>query len=236
MHIETRFDQKRGCGWRSPGGTYLVAQGVSAPCGMLPIPLTKCPTCSCGIKPSRGWTWLDIKALAAGKACSSPASECGYCPLSLAKMGDRQGLLWIGGSFYKRPEDWTNEAVKQGISRRLSAVPRDFELGKTWVLVAHREALTAPCPDCAFGPCETCGDTRTVPQAAIFHAFKPTAIEYVVKGDETEEELERLIKRGITPVKVVRTGEDQTALEDDDEDETVLEYAEAGGSQFGLKF
>ena len=35
-------------------------------------------------------------------------------------------------------------------------------------------------------------------------AFQPTAIEYVVKGDETEEELEALEARGIEPVKVIK--------------------------------
>ena len=30
-------------------------------------------------------------------------------------------------------------------------------------------------------------------------------IEYVVKGDESEETLERLVKRGITPIRVERT-------------------------------
>ena len=31
--------------------------------------------------------------------------------------------------------------------------------------------------------------------------FKPSAVEYVVKGTETEEELQDLTKRGITPVR-----------------------------------
>ena len=39
---------------------------------------------------------------------------------------------------------------------------------------------------------------------AIFHAWIPTRIEKVVKGDEGEEELEKWIKRGITPVNIIR--------------------------------
>ena len=46
----------------------------------------------------------------------------------------------------------------------------------------------------------------------IFQAFRPTAIEYVVTGKETEEEIEKLIERGITPVEIVR-GPENTELE-----------------------
>ena len=228
--IQIRYDQKRGCGWRQPGGLYLIAAGISTSCGLLPVPLSKCPTCSCGIKPSRGFTWIDIKALTKERQCAAAAAYCGGCPVSSGAIGKRQGLLWIGGAFYQKPEDWTNEAVKQGISRRLSTVPRDFELGKTWVMVAHRAALQTACPDCVEEHCETCQDTHVVPQAAIFHAFKPTAIEYVVRGDESEEDLDRLIKRGITPVQIVRVDEVGAPLsveeEDDDEDETTVDQSE----------
>lgn len=58
--IQTRYDQQRGCGWRTPGGLYLMAGGVAAPCGKLPLPLTTCPTCSAGVKFARGWTWVDV--------------------------------------------------------------------------------------------------------------------------------------------------------------------------------
>ncbi|UCC32345.1 MAG: hypothetical protein JSU86_08685, partial [Phycisphaerales bacterium] len=36
----------------------------------------------------------------------------------------------------------------------------------------------------------------------IFHAFKPTAIEYVVKPDDPQDKLERMVERGITLVRV----------------------------------
>ncbi len=206
IEIQVRHDKRRGCGWRQPGGTYLIADGVSLqPCGLLPIHLTKCPTCSCGIKPSRGWTWIDVKTLTADKNCQSPA-QCHTCPLG-GVLDGKQGLIWIGGSFYEKPEDWTKEAIAQGVSRRLAAVPTNFKLGVTWVLVAHREAITIDCPDCVEVECATCNGTRKIKDAAIFHAFKPTAIEYVVRGDEDNEYLERLIKRGITPVRIERIGE-----------------------------
>lgn len=223
MEIQTRFDQRRGCGWRQPGGTYLISQGVARSCGLLPVPLDKCPTCGGGIKPSRGWTWIDFEALVThgGIDCKAEAEHCADCPFRGAAFGEQQGLLWIGGSFYKRPDDWTAEAIKQGVSRRISQVPREFEIGKTWCLVAHREAIEKTCPKASdhmmqtleeLKACEHCKGTGVTHSPAIFHAFKPTAIEYVVKGSETEEELERLVKRGITPVRVQHLDEQGNLL------------------------
>jgi len=56
--IEVRYESKRGCGWRKPGGLYLMADGPAELCGKLPIPLEICPSCGGGIKLSRGWTWV----------------------------------------------------------------------------------------------------------------------------------------------------------------------------------
>lgn len=234
IEIQTRHDRKRGCGWRQPGGTYLISQGVARACGLLPVPLGKCPTCSGGIKPSRGWTWIDFEALIthAGIDCKSEAEHCFGCPFKGAQFGDQQGLLWIGGSFYKTPEEWTAEAIKQGVSRRISQVPLDFKIGETWCLVAHREAITTICPKGSqhmtesleqIKACEICKGTGVLKTPAIFHAFKPTAIEYVVKGDETQEQLERLVKRGITPVKIERDTEGLPMVETAEDTTEVLE-------------
>lgn len=192
MAIETRVERKRGCGWRKPGGLYLMADGLQfSACGKLPIRLDVCPTCGHGVKPSRSWTWVNGTALTEGIACTEQGSvDCARCPLS--KSPGRVGLIWIGGTFYETPADWIREAREMGVSRRIPAVPNDFELGTTWVWVAHRKVI------------ENSDGTWT---PAVFHAFLPTAVEYVVKGDETPEEIERLQKRGITPVDVKRAEE-----------------------------
>jgi hypothetical protein len=128
-------------------------------------------------------------------------SHCASCPLNPKREPERMGLLWIGEAFYKTPEDWTREAVQQGVSRRIAAVPKEFVLGRTWVLMAHRKAIQG---------LDERGDI--VYNAGIIHAFQPTAVEYVVKGDESEEELERMEKRGITPVRIQRVGEQQVLV------------------------
>lgn len=198
IEIEIRQDKKRGCGWRKPGGIYLVSAGLAAPCGKLPIPLTVCPTCGNGVKPARGWTWIDGTTLA-------------KCPMSGTP---KVGLLWVGDKFYS-PDTFTREAAQQGVSRRISTIPKDFKLGETWVWFAHRKAITEPCPDCketSTSKCKRCDGDGSIYTAGIFHAFKPTAIEYVVKGDESDEELERIVKRGITPVRIEKVNETKPLL------------------------
>jgi hypothetical protein len=190
--VTTVVENVRGCGFRKPGGIYLVSDGLFAPCGRLPIPLVTCPCCSQGIKPSRGWTWVNLPLLLTNSPECSLGRDCAGCPLNSGAL-NQCGLLWVGGQFYKSPEEFTLEAARQGVSRRIAAVPRGFKVGQTWVLLAHREAL--PNPD---------GEGK-IP--AIFHAFLPTRIEYVVKGTETEEELDALEKRGFTLVKVEKAGE-----------------------------
>jgi len=227
--IRTSVESRRGCGYRQPGGLYLVSDGIPQPCGRLPIPCVRCPACDSGLKPGRGWTWINGTAWGTSSPCRFEIREgdgqrfpyhgdCGPCPLGQPQVYDigRAGLLWIGGQFYRTPEDFTSEAIQLGVSRRISAVPRDFKLGKTWVFLGHREACRTPIPDCL-----TCGGRGLVeildngmtpcecarPTPGLFSIFKPTALEYVVTGNESEEILDGKEKRGISLVKVVREQE-----------------------------
>jgi hypothetical protein len=135
----------------------------------------------------------------ADKQCSSPPEYCQGCPLT-QDMG-RCGLLWIGEKHYKTPDAWRKEARVMGISRRVKAVPKGFELGKTWVLVAHRKAITNP--DGSFTP-------------GIFQAFKPEAVEKIMTGNESDEEVEKLIEHGYSPVLVKRRKATFEELDEED--------------------
>lgn len=240
VSISTRVEGRRGCGYRKGGGLYLVCVGIPRACGRLPIPCDRCPTCGHGIKPTRSWTWMDADALFLAFPCKTPEQpeaevHCPTCPLG--RPIGKAGLLWIGEKFYPTPEDWTRESVAMGPSRRIPAVPKGFEVGKTWVLVGHRKAIERPCPcatrkqdeigmdfEEANPECEQCEGFGKVTLPGIFHMFQPTAVEYVVKGDETEEELERMEKRGLTLIRVVRK-EDKTEalpLEDESEDDRAV--------------
>ena len=192
--ITTSYEGKRGCGFRKPGGLYLVSGLNFGACGKLPLPLTVCTCCGAGIKPARGWTWISDD-LIKDRHCITETCTTGCVPFdgSVKKFG----LIWIGEKFYPTPEAFMKEGVAHGISRRINSIPREFKLGETWVLLAHHKAINSVLMD------------EPDPIPGIFTAFKPERIEYIVKGDETEEEIERMEKRGITLIKVVPRAEQQ---------------------------
>lgn len=197
MTIETRIESARGCGYRKPGGIYIVGGVNGGSCQQLPVPLTVCPCCNTGIKPARGWTWVGSKLL----IDSCKKVPCQGCTCTWGK-DEKLGLLWVGEVFYRNPAAFIAEAAMAGISRRLSGVPKDFIVGHTWVALAHRKAIVKY------------EDGKPIFTPGVFMFFIPQRIEYIVKGDETEEKLQSLIDRGFTLVKVIRDTEAQRVLDD----------------------
>jgi len=209
-----------------------VSGRLSEPCPLLPYETHVCPTCGEGIRPARGFTWVDgarfIPPRGHGGALHDPV-----CPLSplrdgtggyvqdsdgelVSKLG-RCGLLWVGEQHYKTPRAFMDEAARMGVSRRIKAVPKDFIVGHTWVLLGHRKAILRACsegcgdqakPD---SDCPICAGTGYEHRPGVITTFRPTAVEYVLRGDETEEELEALEARGLSPVRVIQA-EEQEAL------------------------
>ena len=206
--ITTVFDSPRGCGTRKKGGMYLMSGDSFEECGKLPIPLTVCPCCNAGIKPSRGWTWVTGQLIQDAECFQDGfprKKECDKCyPLGNPDPAEKFGLIWIGELYYKTPTDFMREGVAQGISRRLTMIPKDLVIGETWVLLAHRKTI--------YDPSHEYADEKTGFVPGIFSVFRPDRIEYVVKGDETEEEIEKLEKRGLTLVDVKMT-EEQMEIE-----------------------
>lgn len=213
--IKTVQDAERGCGWRKEGGFYMMGGGESAHCDRLPLGLEICPVCSSGIKVSRGYTWINpaefIKhSIQMGKAKPCELKHCGSCPLGGAAV-TRAGLFWIGEQFYPDPRDFSQEAAILEISRRIQSIPTGFKVGETWIFLAHRKTFSETCEPCigtGFDQvsnnkkCDVCHGEGKNYRAGIFHAFRPDRIEYIVKGDESDEYLDKLIERGITPVRV----------------------------------
>jgi hypothetical protein len=127
----------RGCGYRKVGGLYLCSDPPDSVCCRFPIPLEICPTCSQGVKQSRGWTWLNIKPFIKDQCINARWG----CILSIIEhLPDQVGLIWVGEKFYARPIDFLEEAQRLGISRKLKFVPRGFKLGETRVCFAHPKA------------------------------------------------------------------------------------------------
>lgn len=183
-------EPRRGCGYRKVGGLYLVGGGMAAPCGKLPLPLSVCPACGGGIKPSRGFTWVNPSLLFLSGPCGDSDGgwgRCNMCPLLIPSgMGSSAGLLWCGERFYPTPEHFELEARTMGVSRRINCVPRGFEIGKTWVLMAHRLCRLP-----------------TGIGAAVFYVFLPRAVEIVLVESARNTQLEQTARDdGLTPVFV----------------------------------
>jgi len=204
-------EAKRGCGYRKVGGIYLVGGDMAHECDRLPFPLEVCPCCGAGIKFTRGWTWIKPERLFRGNhgrttmvegkpaitvGCRCPV-QCPSCFPSIvfndpeANDTGRAGLLWIGKQFYATPADFVREGMQQGISRRISAIPLGFELGKTWVFFAHIEAANStakkiPVDDTAQGESGQIEmfDDVPAPCPGIFAAFRPSRIERIVRHSE----------------------------------------------------
>lgn len=201
-------EAKRGCGYRTPGGLYLVGGYKFEVCHRLPYALDVCPACSQGVKQCRGFLWIEPHLLfgqcvyAQGGIYNGHCESCYLC----SPREERAGLLWVGTKFYPTPADFMMEGLTQGISKRISRVPRGLKLGETVIYMAHPKAVEVPM---------TINDNGTFAPAGrgpgIFTAFVPKAMEYVVKGNETEAELERKVKQGITLVRLVRTAETEAA-------------------------
>ena len=209
-------EQKRGCGYRKEGAMYLVGFGIPVECDRLPYELTTCRVCGAGVKQSRGFTWLNWFEFA-GK--HEGCRDKYLCPLCDPKEGDIFGLLWVGKKFYT-PESFIQEAIKMGVSKRIAQIPNKLELGKTRILVAHPEAVTNFCPRynkpvamITVNTCDTCNldecevkNKSTAP--GIFYSFIAQRVEKIISKEQSEDEetIEKLKKRGITPV-IHETGE-----------------------------
>ena len=207
-------EEKRGCGYRKEGAMYLVGFGIPVECDRLPYELTICPVCGAGVKQSRGFTWLNWFEFA-GK--HEDCKDKYLCPLCSPKEGDVFGLMWVGKRHYT-PESFIQEAIEMGVSKRIAQIPKNLELGKTRILVAHPDAVTNICPRykkpvnkgacylCDWGGCP---EENKLKNPGIFYSFIAQRVEQIITKEQSEDEeyIEKLKKRGITPV--VLEGKDE---------------------------
>lgn len=189
---------KRGCGFRKVGGLYLVSDGPGVVCDRLPFVLKTCPCCGAGIKPSRGFTWVDPIRLFEGDhdgkgECTCPVA-CPACypaehfahnqPVMGAEITWKlvripAGLLWIGEEHYATPGAFLAEGAAQGLSRRISKLPNGFVIGETWVFLAHRKAKPGEVDSKLFEK-----EPGFLP--GIFLAIRPQRVERIVKQSELD--------------------------------------------------
>jgi hypothetical protein len=196
------IEPKRGCGYRKVGGLYLIGTGMALPCDGLPLEIKNCPVCGYRIPFTRGFMWVRKEYIAyysKEKHISNGNCSCHYnCPICHPEANnlEKYGFMWVGENFYKTPDDFILEAEKLGVSKRISSIPKDLQLNKTWVLLAHRKV---PFKVKTFGPLQS----EPLYKPAIFYAFKPIRIEKLIwQSQATEETLEKLRQQGISPVIV----------------------------------
>lgn len=220
MAVEAR----RGCGYRKKGGIYLVSDALSAPCDRMPYKLDVCPCCGAGIKVARGWTWIDpIKLFGEHQRCA----DQNVCPMchpetvfgayqikdNLVMGGEttvparRAGLLFVGDKFYT-PDEFLIEAERLGVSRRVSTLPRGFKVGQTWVFLAHSKAWY----EWSVDSVDVYGQFGELEQSpAIFCAFKPKRIEFIVDQSELDVYTKGQ-ESGVDPIEVLDDTDYQTYL------------------------
>lgn len=188
--IQQKTEGPRGCGTREPGGFYLVTEGAPVKCGLLPAHLLS------SYLPTRAPSWhtLDLVLndwVGAPKPC--PKKEC-TCGVKAYPDTTPALLMWVGMGYYKTVERFEDEAGRMGISRRISrSLALSGNVGTdTFIMLAHREAGTY---------IDENGDIQSARQ--IFSVFQPKRIEYILRGDETETQLQDMEARGITLIELV---------------------------------
>ncbi len=212
-------EAKRVYGYRQVHGLYLVGGILSAPCDRLPLPLEVCPVCGSGIKVSRVFTkinaakiWgphdkhtVSYKALdksivvTTDDNCRDTIRPCFVCDPK-----DEVGfIMLIWEKNYSTPADFIKEGVALGVSKRIPFIPKELELGKTVVFFAHHKA-------CVDNGLKLGTDGQVIAfiyKTGIFAAFIPQKVEGLyweseLKGKKGKKLLEKLEKRGITPVSI----------------------------------
>lgn len=243
-------EAERGCGFRRVGGMYLTGMGLSVPCDRLPLNIESCPTCGAGLKVTRVPMRVDYKTMYGnhikttptkgypstktyienGKVHEAPlvdlltCDEFLVCPICNPDlMKGAVYLLGVGREY--TPQSFVAEALKLGVSKRIWAIPRDFKVGESWVLLTHRDAGTKEFPEHEWNEKNVCnfcqsphlqqGNDPTIATTlvqenkcrrnvpAIFYAYRPEKIEFLVwKSEATPEKIEELEKRGLSVVLI----------------------------------
>ena len=187
--INIRVEGPRGCGHRKPGGFYLVADGKGRSCECLPMPVPST------INTSRGPQWRTLGEFTGTGLSRKSCQGAKPCWLRKTPTPTEVMLNFVGMGYYRRTEQFMREAERMGISRRIPGnMIWRVEVGKTIILLAHREASNVIGPD---GP-------EAVRQ--VFAAFIPQRVEYIVTGQEDEAYLDLLEQRGVTLIKLQAAG------------------------------
>lgn len=202
-------EAKRGCGYRKVGGLYLVGDYTAIACDRLPYRLTVCPICGAGIKVGRGMTKINPLVLfGLHEPCDDELRPCFVCD----PTDEPAYIMRVGEKYYPTPQDFINEGVTLGFSKRIAQIPREFTLGQTIIYLAHDKACAVTVePNGQDDTTQSdqpklieAEEIKRVP--GIFSAFIPKRIEKIYWQSDidkmSDKEKKALARRGITPVGV----------------------------------
>ncbi len=246
-------EKLRGCGFRKVGGVYLVGAGLQIACDRLPIPLEVCPTCGEGLKFSRNPRQIDAYKMFGDHIFWKPETH-DYCPEDYCYVcrppSDVSSYIMGVGERHYTPESFIKEAMEMGVSKRISAIPRNLVVGKSVVFLSHKKAIvhkTMKCPKCKSDKVVSCpGSINKEPladinyicqgcllefeiplseetyQHGIFYALKPQRIEKIYWTTEDTPELrEKCEKQGVAPVFLMPDKDHKPTKKGKGEDEEV---------------
>lgn len=206
-------EQKRGCGFRKVGGLYLVSDGIMSICDRLPYQLCVCPVCGEGLQPTRSMKKINPKKLFGDH--DDMNCNCNSWCVMCFPPDEPHYMMGVGKGPYPTPEHFVVEGLAQGVSKRIKSIPKNFIIGKTWVYLSHPLAIMVNVPFPVqyarnYVNSQSDGAQLHIPdielpeterQPGIFAVFRPKRIEKLIWASEaTEETIEKLEKRGITPV------------------------------------
>ncbi len=167
------------------------------------IPLAACPVCGEELRFNRGIQRIDpLKLWGEHDPCGDALGLCPICrPWALTAP---TYLMWVG-SDYSVPS-FLFEAARMGVSKRIPAIPTDFVLGESWVLLAKDRLLKGAGRDWVPGVREP----RPGGIPGVFHAFRPERIEKIITDKDAQSGfiVDGLVKQGITPVVVPAADKD----------------------------
>jgi len=192
-------ESKRACGYRKVGGLYLCGDYMPRRCDRIPYELIACPVCGQGIKLGRGFTQIDaFNLFGVHKDCQDNFPGCPMCdpPDTISY------IMTIGERFYNTPQEFIDEGLAQGISKRIPFIPKDFQVGETYIYLAHPKGKVEVWPS-PTNPDETID----VCKPAIFTAFQPQQVEMLVWESQLEDKKgeryqKKLGDRGITIIPI----------------------------------
>jgi len=189
---------------------YLICEGFTLGCDRLNYELNYCPTCGHGIKFSRSIQWIDWLKFAGHH--ENQCYEKYWCPVCKPRPQDQKyALMWVGKRYYT-VSSFTLEAEEHGVCKRIPQIPKNLEIGKTWILFAHPEAF----PKTILTDQTNLNGKKvleTVYCPGIFYCARATRIEQIVPKETSEEEIKKLQKRGITVLKATKIDDEGNVLE-----------------------